>query len=383
LIKHPAFQKLISTKNIARAYEQASKSKSFRRAVLFFEKNLGSNLNNLRRSLFFKTYQHGKYRFFKVFDQKERQISAAPFKDRIVHHAVYQVIEPAFDKIFIDDSFANRAGKGSHKAVKRLQYFLQTLITKEKTIYCLKCDIAKCFPSINQGILLALIKKHVKDKEILQLLNKIIASFESGNQLDYLFPPDAPFRLYHPRGIPIGNLTSQLFVNIYLDPLDKYLKDVLKIKYYVRYVDDFLILHPDKKFLNKLRQTIKQFLRSKLFFELHPKKQSIFPTWKGIDFLGYVIFPNHYLLRKSNKQTFKKRLLKMEKDYLAGKIKKDTVQMSITSWIAHAQHANTYRLRKRIFGRPLLAKNQKEISQFIDSWEKKPSHEPSGQLHLF
>jgi RNA-directed DNA polymerase len=381
-----SFKKLVSIENIVKAYQQASKSKNFNKTILFFERDLGLNLNKIRRSLISGTYRHGKYRFFKVFDQKERQISAASFKDRIVHHAVYQIIEPTFDKTFIHDSFANRTQKGSHKGVKRLQYFIKKIGSEKKgaTTYCLKCDISKCFPSLNHKVLFDLIKKQIKNKKILHLINKIISSFQTGDELNYLFPLDSPFLLYRPRGIPIGNLTSQLFVNIYLDSLDKFIKERLRIKYYIRYVDDFVILDSDKKFLHKTRDTIRQFLRSKLFLELHPKKQSIFPTWKGIDFLGYVIFPNFYLLRKGNKQNFKKRLSKMKVAYLAGKIGKDSVQESITSWIAHAQHANTYHLRKRIFGRALLAKDQEKISQFIDSWkEKKPDHKPSGQLHLF
>jgi len=155
--------------------------------------------------------------------------------------------------------------------------------------------------------------------------------------------------LDRPRGIPIGNLTSQLFVNIYLNPLDKYLKHQLKVHYYLRYVDDFIILHPSKKYLHQLRQDIEHFLRYQLNSELHPKKQSIFPVSKGIDFLGYVVFPNHCFLRKSNKEAFKKHLGNMRKAYLKKNLKKEFIQASITSWLAHAEHAKTYRLRKRIF----------------------------------
>lgn len=215
------------------------------------------------------------------------------------------------------------------------------------------------------------------------MVEEIIKSFETGNEFDNLFPTDSPFIHNRPRGIPIGNLTSQLFVNIYLDQLDKFVKNNLKEKYYIRYVDDFLILHRDKKHLNELKNRIIQFLRKNLYMEMHPKKQRVFPIDQGIDFLGYVVFEKFRLLRKSNKMAFRKKLLKIEKLYKQNLIKKEKVMAFITSWLAHTEHANTYRLRKRTFGEPLTAKDQDKISQFIDSWKNEPIREPSGQLRLF
>ncbi|MFA5926492.1 MAG: RNA-directed DNA polymerase, partial [Parcubacteria group bacterium] len=178
--------------------------------------------------------------------------------------------------------------------------------------YCLKCDVSKCFFSINHRILFKQFQKVIADKNILWLLREIIGSFETGNEFDCLFPPDSPFRNDRPRGIPIGNLTSQLFVNIYLNALDQHAKHILKAKYYIRYVDDFIVLHSDKKYLHDLRNTIQKFLRNNLNLELHPKKQRIFPASQGIDFLGYVVFPDYCLLRKSNKENFKKKLRKVK-----------------------------------------------------------------------
>ncbi len=266
--------------------------------------------------------------------------------------------------------------------------FPKTFPAESINLYCLKCDVSKCFHSINHRILLDQLKKAIADKNVLWLLKEIIGSFETGNEFDHLFPPDSPFRIDRPRGIPIGNLTSQLFVNICLDALDQFAKHILKVKYYVRYVDDFVILHPDKKYLHDLKNTLQKFLRKNLNLELHPKKQRIFPASQGIDFLGYVVFPDYCLLRKSNKEKFRKKLRKFKKLYLEKKIEKETVRASLTSWLAHANHAKTRRLRTKIFGSPLSAENQEEIEKFIDSWKnppasEKPLREPSGQLRLF
>lgn len=381
--KKNLFLKLTDIKNIVEAYNEASASKHFRKASLFFEKNLASNLKQIQISIKTKKYTHGNYRFFKIYDQKEREISAAPLKDRIVHHAIYQIIEPTFNKIFIFDSFANRKNKGSHKAIKRLQFFIKKTKNKSSKVYCLKCDISKCFPSVNKGILLKLIEKRIKNPDIIWLIEEILNSFQTSGQFDHLFKPNSPFRKYKNKGIPIGNLTSQLFVNIYLDPLDKFIKHQIKAKYYLRYVDDFIILHPSKKFLHQILEKIEKWLNSNLYMELHPKKRTIFSIDKGIDFLGFVVFERHCFLRKSNKEKFRKNLKIMKKLYLEDKIDKEKIQASITSWLAHCQNANTDRLRRRIFEESLKAKNQEEISDFIDSWKNQPIREPSGQLRLF
>lgn len=401
------FGKIIETKNLIIAYKNAAKQKRFKKAILKFDKNLAENILNLQNELSNRTYKHRNYKFFTLYDPKEREISAATFKDRIVHHAVCQVIEPIFDRKFIYDSFACRKDKGSHRAVKRLQKFLIGLNrqTDPSPIYALKGDISKCFPSINQGILINLLEKKIKDKDLIWLLKEIICSYESGDKYNHLFPADSHFRTKRPRGIPIGNLTSQLFVNIYLNELDQEVKHQLKVKYYVRYVDDFVILSRNKKYLHQLAEKIRTFLYDKLYLTLHPKKVRIFPARLGIDFLGYVIFKDHIRLRSKNVKSFRKRLKKFQKLYLAGpvrdkrpktsdnydwqsisngagKLGKQKIKESITAWLAHAEQADTYHLRKAIFNKPLTSKNQKGIETFIDSWGKQ-DHKPSGQLRLF
>ena len=381
------FSEIIAEKNLLIALRNASAQKRFSNTILNFEKNLAENILELLKNLSNKTYKHGAYRHFRLFDPKERKISAAPFRDRVIHHAICQIMEPIFDKKFIDDSFACRKTKGSHKAIKRLQKFLiKSKSVKPFSMYVLKCDISKCFPSINHEILLKILNKKIKDKNTTRLLKEIISSYESDNEYNKLFPPDSHFRTKLPRGIPIGNLTSQLFVNIYLNKLDQYLKHQLKIKHYVRYVDDFIILAKNKKTLRQLAEKIRTFLYNELYLTLHPKKRRIFPSHLGIDFLGYLIFRDHIRLRASNVKVFRKKLIKFKKLYSTGKISQQKIQKSITSWIAHAEHADTYNLRKAIFGKPLGAKNQKEITEFIHSWKRssgKPIHEPSGQLRLF
>ena len=377
------FGKIIEIKNLMNAYRNAAKQKRFEKAILRFDEHLAQNLLCLQKELSNKTYKHGNYKFFTLYDPKEREISAAPFRDRIVHHAVCQILEPIFDRKFIYDSYACRQTKGSHRAVKRLQKFLIKIGYREKKkIYALKCDISKCFPSINHEILIKILKKKIKDKDTIWLLKEIISSYESGDKYNELFPVNSHFRTKRPRGIPIGNLTSQLFVNIYLNELDQYLKHQLKVKYYVRYVDDFVVLSRDKRYLHQLAEKIRTFLYDKLYLTLHPKKIRVFPVHLGIDFLGYVVFKDHILLRSKNVKAFRKRLRKFRKLYLTGKLDKQKIKESITSWLAHAEHADTYYLRKAIFGKPLTPKDQKEIEEFISSWKKR-EHKPFGQLRLF
>lgn len=231
-----------------------------------------------------------------------------------------------------------------------------------------------------------IIQEKISCPKTLALIGKIIVSFETGDCFDHLFSKNSPFRIHRPRGIPIGNLTSQLFVNIYLDKLDQFVKNDLKIKYYLRYVDDFVILDQDKKKLCQIKKLITQFLKEKLFLEMHPRKQTIAPVEKGIDFLGYVVFEKFCLLRKSNKEKFRKRLKKMKKALRENRLSKENALASITSWLAHAQHAQTFRLRKRLFGFPATAQDQKSLMNWISSQKKPPSScqpfpKPFDQFH--
>ncbi len=218
------------------------------------------------------------------------------------------------------------------------------------------------------------------------LLEEIVSSFESGNEFDHLFSPESPFVQCRPRGIPIGNLTSQLFINIVLNELDQYAKHTLKIRYYIRYVDDFVVLHHDKKYLHLIKNQIEFFLREKLFLELHPKKQRIFPVDQGIDFLGFVIWKNHRLLRKSNKEKFRKKLKRMRRNLLKKTENEEKMRQKVTSWLAHCQFGDTFRLRKRMFGLRLEAKDQDILKALISHSKdlcRQKAYASSVQLGLF
>jgi len=330
------FERITDFQNLHRAYLGARKRKRYRSSILKFGYRLEENLLALRFELTHKTYKHGGYREFVVSDSKKRTIKAAPFRDRVVHHALCNFIEPIFDKSFIYDSYACRKGKGTHAAVLRLEKFMKSLgrlnrvgkTIPRDTVYCLKCDISKYFDSVDHKILLELLRRKIKDENVLWLLDEIIRS--------------------DPRGIPIGNLTSQLFANVYLNELDHFVKRELHEKYYLRYMDDFLILNLDKKRLYKDKELIRTFLRDQLKLELHPKKAEVFPVNAGVDFLGYRIFQDHRLLRKSTVRRFLRRAK------ARGKVTQETFQ----SWYGYATFANSYRLRECL-SRMLLIREEK------------------------
>ena len=335
------FNKICSFENLHLAYLKARKCKRYKDEILKFSWNLEENLLKLQKELMSQTYQHGGYREFVVCDSKKRKIKAAPFKDRVVHHALCNIIEPIFDREFIYDTYACRENKGTHRAIKRLEKFIKsvnsTLREREMNfpaskIYCLQCDVSKYFDSIDHQILFSLLRKKIADPKALWLIKIIV---ESSNK-----EPG--------KGIPIGNLTSQLFANVYLNELDQFVKHQLRIKYYIRYMDDFLILHFNKKELHKIKNQIQMFLRDKLKLELHPKKADIFPVDRSVDFLGYRIFRNHRLLRKSTVKRFIKRVKIYRKRMENTLMTEEKFNQSLDSWLAYARFGNSWRLRQNL-----------------------------------
>lgn len=304
------YDKICDFENLHRAYKQAIKCKRYRREILEFSRDLEANLLGIQRDLVYQTYEHGSYREFIVWESKKRVIKAAPFRDRVIHHALCNIIEPIFDCGFIDQSYACRKDKGTHKAIKKLQSYLRAV---GKQAYCLQCDISKYFGSIDHIILKSILRKKIADVKTLWLIEKII---NSSCDLSAT-------------GIPIGNLTSQLFANIYLNELDRFIKHQLRGKYYLRYMDDFLILGEVKKSLEVLKVIIQSYLTIKLKLTLHPHKAVIFPVRIGIDFLGYKIFSYHKLLRPSTVKRFAKKSHCVE---------------GIKSWLAYARFGNSWRL---------------------------------------
>ena len=314
---------IIDFENIYKAYLQARRCKRYRTEVLKFSFDLESNLIEIQNKLAWKTWEPGKWREFYVYDPKRRLIQAPPFKDRIVHHTLVQVIEPLFERKFIYDSYACRVGKGTHAAMYRVFNFERRAKRNYGHFYVLKGDISQYFPSINHQILKMIIGRTIRDKDTLWLIDKIIDFGKNG------------------RGVPIGALTSQLFANIYLDKLDHFIKDELGVKFYVRYMDDFVIIYADKYYLKQLLSKIEDFLWNHLALRLNPKTQ-IFPYTQGINFCGYRIWPTHILPRKQTIKRAKRRFKKFSQLYSEGKISLDKIKASLMSFLGYTKHCSAY-----------------------------------------
>ena len=333
------YEKICSFENLHRAYLKARKGKRYKDEILRFGCHQEEFLLQLREELLNETYRHGAYKEFIVCDSKKRHIKAAPFRDRIVHHAFCSIIEPIFDKGFIYDSYACRKGKGTRAAVLRLKKFLRSAYDSEKGNvmggYALKCDISKYFDNVDHLILTDLLEKKIGDERVMRLAKMIVESTctHSG------------------KGIPIGNLTSQLFANVYLNEVDQFVKHTLKKKHYLRYMDDFIILSHDKRKLAHAKLLIADFLQKNLILTPHPKKTFIHPVWKGVDFLGYVLFGDHVLLRKSTVGRFIKRMKTYRSKLRRGLIAQEKIQASIVSWVSYAKHAKSWVLREKLMNR--------------------------------
>jgi len=341
--------------NLLKAFQKCRKGKRSKEETRLFEFNLEKNLFSLEKELKSRKWRPRKVHRFIVLEPKPREIIAAAFKDRVVHHLVYSQVNPLFEKRFICDSYANRKNKGTHKAIARLKQFFHK-ITKNytKSAFYLKGDVKSYFPTVSHQILFQIITEVIKDKEILQLLKIIIENRATGLGNFKISPSDPTFQkslLRQPpnKGMPIGNLTSQLFANIYLDKFDHFVKEILKARFYLRYMDDFIILDTSRKKLKSFTQRIDGFLNKKLNQSLHPKKLKIMPVSYGIDFLGYYFRNQVIYVRYGNVKRFKNRLIKFTQFYQKGKINRKYICDSINAWYAYARHANSYNLRKHLF----------------------------------
>jgi RNA-directed DNA polymerase len=314
-------------------------------SVASFEVDLEQNLWALHEELRDKTYQPGPYRHFTIQEPKPRRISAAPFRDRVVHHALMQVTWPIFEARMIDDSYACRVGKGTHAALDRCQHFARG------HPYVLQCDVVQFFPSVDLTILAGQLGRHIACPDTLWLIDRILASGVGVLSEHYdmvYFPGDDLLAATRPRGLPIGNLTSQNWGNVYLNDLDQFIKHELSCRAYLRYCDDFLLFADDKAMLWAWRAEIIGKL-AELRLTLHTERAQVFPVKAGIPWLGFRVFPTHRRLKRSNVKTFIQRLRAQRDAYRAGEIGLGDVQQSLQAWIAHASHGNTYRLRRAIF----------------------------------
>ena len=336
------FTQITTFSNLLEAARLASRGKRFRPNVSAFALNLEEELHRLQQELVARTYRPGGYRTFFVYDKKPRLISAAPFRDRVVHHALCNVIEPIFERRFLYDSYACRKGKGTHAAVERASAYAR------RFRYVLKCDVEKYFPSIDHDILVTMIRKRIWDDDALWLVRVILDGSNAQPEVTRYFGGDTLFTPYERRrGIPIGNQTSQFFANVYLDGLDHYVKETLRIPGYVRYVDDFLVFHNEKPVLHEMLAAITSYCEG-LRLRLHPRKCFVTPVSRGFTFLGYRLFPTHRRLDAANVRRFKRRLRRYRLAVQNGQMAFAKVRDCVRSWIAHAAHADTAGLRRKI-----------------------------------
>lgn len=336
------YEQICSFENLLAAAYQARRRKRFRTDVALFHHQLESELLELRAELCAGTYVPGDYRAFMIRDPKPRLISAAPYRDRVVHHAVCRVIEPLFDRTFIHDSYANRLGKGTHEALHRCTYFAR------RHAYVLKCDIEKYFPSIDHQALLTVLARKIKCRETLGLLERIIANSNAQEAVVRYFPGDDLFTSYERRrGIPIGNLTSQFFANVYLNGFDHFVQQELRCNAYVRFADDFLLFSDDKRWLGSLLARLQGYLDG-LRLRLHPRKCEVMPVRCGVPFLGWQVFPAHRKVRRATGVRFQRRLRELRTEHAAGRATFADIRASLMSWIGHLQHGDTWGLRRKL-----------------------------------
>lgn len=313
------FDKIADPNNIYMAYRGARKGKGWRKEVKDFELNINENLLYIQKILCTKQFNTAKYRIKTIYEPKQRDIYILPFfPDRIIQHALLQVLIPIWDNLLIYDTFACRSGKGMHEASRR------TMQHVRKYNYCLKCDIRKFYPSIDHHILMETIKRKIKCKDTVELIENIVYSFSGG------------------KNTPIGNYTSQWFGNLYMNEIDQRIKHVHKVKAYIRYCDDMILFCNDKKLLHKIKDDIELFLYDKL--KLTFSRWSIFPVSQGVDFLGYRHFREKVLLRKSTAKRMIKRMRALPKKLNLGKITIDQFRGSIASTTGWIKWANTYNL---------------------------------------
>jgi RNA-directed DNA polymerase len=316
------YESIISVENLLEAWKEFVRGKRHRVDVQEFELHLMGNVLSLHRDLAAKIYKHSPYEAFNISDPKPRNIHKAAVRDRLLHHALYRKLYPFFDKTFVPHSYSCRRGKGGHKALDCFRSFAyQVSRNHTRTVWVLKCDIRRFFASIDHSCLIEILRRSIKDEGILWLLSQIVGSFHSTGQ---------------GVGLPLGNLTSQLLVNIYMNEFDLYVARYPRFKHYIRYADDFVFMSADKRGLVELLPNIRNFLWNELRLTLHPDKVSLRPVASGVDFLGWVHFPDHRVLRTATKR-------RMLRHIRAQEVKEETLQ----SYIGLMGHGNTKKLRRK------------------------------------
>ncbi len=325
------------------AFEKARKGKSKKDYVVKFEKYLVKNLRGLQEELVNKIYSPSNLKKFIIRDPKTRTIHSSIFRDRIVHHAIINILNPIYEKIFIYDSFASRKNKGTHNAVNRFESFVKKVSSNGRLVrnnfnnnsikgYVLKADFRHYFDTVSHEVLIKILRKKLDDEDLIRLIKEVLGNFETAKGI----------------GMPLGNYTSQFFANVYLNELDYYVKHILKARFYIRYVDDFVILHKDRSVLEHYLKHINNFLPC-LKIRLHPNKTEIHALRNGITFMGYRVFYHYKLLRKRNIKYFVKKLEKNILLYNNQQISKDQLESRINGWFGYAKFGNTFIWLNKLF----------------------------------
>ncbi len=316
------YNDIISIENLLLAWQEFVAGKRTKPDVSAFGRNVLDNIIILHKDLASERYRHGPYHRFSICDPKPRIIHKAGVRDRLLHHAIYRILYPFFDRTFIADSFACRKEKGVHRALGRFRSFAH-IVSKNHTRTCgvLKCDIRKFFASIDQAVLLRILAEYIPDPKIMGLLRQMTSSF-------YVAVPG--------RGLPLGNLTSQLFVNVYMNVFDQFVKHKLKVRHYIRYADDFVLLSPDRDWLLLQLPRMKKFLRERLHLTMHPNKIMLQTFASGVDLLGWVHFPDHRILRTATERRMMRR------------IRNNLTEATVQSYLGLLRHGNTQKLKKEV-----------------------------------
>lgn len=339
------FDQVCDWSNLWRAFRKASAGKRGRAAAAGFEHRVADRLVELQDELRSRDYRPGGYRSFFIHEPKRRKISAAPFRDRVVHHALCNIIEPVLDRRFIRDSYANRRGGGTHRAIDRVQ----SLMRRHR--YALRLDVAQHFPSLDHAVLRAALFKVLGDEGIRWLVDLILASGDRVLHEEYtpvFFAGDDLFATLRPRGLPIGNLTSQFWSNVYLNDFDWFVKRELGCDAYARYVDDMVLFSESKSQLALWRDAIQTRLAA-LRLTLHEREAQVMPCESGLPWLGFVVYPSHRRLKRRNTVHFTRRLACNIDLYQAGDISFAELDASVNGWVNHVRYADTWGLREHIF----------------------------------
>lgn len=348
------YEQVYDFDSLYEAYRKARRGKRYRQEVLEFTNRLEENLTILQNELIWHTYRQSPYREFYVREPKRRLIMALPFRDRVVQWSIYQALSPILERRYIRDSYACRPGKGTHAALGRLVYWLRG-IPGARSWYCLKLDVHKYFYRVNHDILMGLYQRLLDDPELIALLDHIIRSHDGGLGVvdgcqDYSLRTSGV-------GMAVGNLVSQMSANVYLNELDQYAKHGLRLRYYARYMDDVLVLHPSKAVLHRARRCMEDFLVSRLALRTNEKTQ-IRPVSQGIEWVGFRVWPDLVLLRKSGAKRMKRRLKALQRHYAEGRIGFQEVNQSVQSYRGILMHCDSGPLREKVFGELMFERKQ-------------------------